>query len=444
MRVSVVGAGYVGLVSGACLAELGHTVVCVDLDATKVDRINRGDPPIHEEGLTDLLARNVPDRLTATTDLETAVLGTDITLIAVGTPFDGTRIDLGAVRGAARQIGRALASKPDYHTVAVKSTVVPGTTDSVVAPLLEQESGKRAGVDFGVGMNPEFLREGVAVEDFMNPDRIVIGSMDERGADTMAELYSVFTSAAIVRTNPRTAEMIKYASNALLATLISFSNEIGNLCASVGDVDVVDVMEGVHLDRRISPLLPDGTRVTPGLTAYLAAGCGFGGSCFPKDVRALIAHGEEAGRPMPLLQAVMRINEEQPSEVVRLLRGHLTSLADSRIAVLGLAFKPGTDDIRESPAIEIVRQLLEEDADVVAYDPVAAPHARAVLGDGLKIGETLPATLTDREAVVVVTGWAEFQQLPTLLAGFRPPPLVVDARRILDRTSVPRYAGIGR
>jgi UDPglucose 6-dehydrogenase len=418
--------------------------VCVDLDATKVDRINRGDPPIHEEGLTDLLARNVPDRLTATTDLETAVLGTDITLIAVGTPFDGTRIDLGAVRGAARQIGRALASKPDYHTVAVKSTVVPGTTDSVVAPLLEQESGKRAGVDFGVGMNPEFLREGVAVEDFMNPDRIVIGSMDERGADTMAELYSVFTSAAIVRTNPRTAEMIKYASNALLATLISFSNEIGNLCASVGDVDVVDVMEGVHLDRRISPLLPDGTRVTPGLTAYLAAGCGFGGSCFPKDVRALIAHGEEAGRPMPLLQAVMRINEEQPSEVVRLLRGHLTSLADSRIAVLGLAFKPGTDDIRESPAIEIVRQLLEEDADVVAYDPVAAPHARAVLGDGLKIGETLPATLTDREAVVVVTGWAEFQQLPTLLAGFRPPPLVVDARRILDRTSVPRYAGIGR
>ena len=303
MRISIIGTGYVGLVSGACFAEIGHDCVCVDLDPSKVERINRGETPIHENGLEPMLKRLVGKRLRATTDLRQAVLDSDITFIAVGTPFDGQRIDLTYIREAARQIGEALREKSSYHVVVVKSTVVPGTTDDVVRPVLEQASGKKAGADFGVGMNPEFLTEGVAVDDFMKPDRIVIGGIDERAIDALDRLYSVFRDVDVVRTDPGTAEMIKYTANSLLATLISFSNEIANLCAAQ-KVDVADVMKGVHLDRRFSPILAGGERVTPGLIADPWPGAGFGGSCFPKDVRALIAHGTSGGANMQLLSSV--------------------------------------------------------------------------------------------------------------------------------------------
>ena len=260
MKISIVGTGYVGLVSGACLAELGHQVVCVDVDPRKIDMILTKNPPIYERGLQELLDRNVPGRLTATTDLKKAVLESELSMIAVGTPFDGTVIDLKYIRNVAAEIGAVLRQKPGYHMVVVKSTVVPGTTTDVVTPILEEASGKKAGRDFGVGMNPEFLREGEAIEDFMNPDRIVLGGIDERSIDALNELYSVFPDADIVRTDPRTAEMIKYTANSLLATLISFSNEIANLCAAQ-KVDVAEVMKGVHLDRRFSPILAQGERV---------------------------------------------------------------------------------------------------------------------------------------------------------------------------------------
>ena len=266
MKVSVIGTGYVGLVSGACLAERGHEVTCVDIDADKVDRINRAISPIHERGLSELLGANIGKRLRATTDLRSAIGDTDISLLAVGTPFDGQQIDLSYVKEVSRQIGVALRARSGYHVVTVKSTVVPGTTDEVVRPILERESGKVAGADFGVGMNPEFLREGEAIEDFMNPDRIVLGGLDDRTHATMQELYSPFAGVDVLRTSNKTAEMIKYASNSLLATLISFSNEIANLCTEMGGVDVVDVLRGVHLYRRVSPLLPGGKRVRPGIT----------------------------------------------------------------------------------------------------------------------------------------------------------------------------------
>jgi len=224
MRISIIGTGYVGLVSGACFAEIGHDCVCVDLDPSKVERINRGEAPIHENGLDAMLARLVGKRLRATTDLKSAVLDSDITFIAVGTPFDGERIDLKFIREAARQIGVALREKPSYHVVVVKSTVVPGTTDDVVLPVLEEASGKRAGADFGVGMNPEFLTEGVAVDDFMKPDRIVLGGIDARSVDTQREVYAPFRGTPTLATNNKTAEMIKYVSNSVLATMISFSN----------------------------------------------------------------------------------------------------------------------------------------------------------------------------------------------------------------------------
>ena len=266
MDISVVGTGYVGLVSGVCLADKGHRVICVDLDEAKVAQINAGQSPIHEEGLDALLQRNIGSRLTATTDLASAVADSTLTIIAVGTPFDGSAIDTSYIEAASKEIGTALRDKKEFHTVVVKSTVVPGTTDDVVLPILEQASGKSAGKDFGVSMNPEFLREGAAIGDFMEPDRIVYGGTDERTLSIMDDLYSVFENVDKIRTTNKTAEMIKYTANSLLATLISFSSEMGNLCAGLGEIDIVDVMKGVHLDRRLSPILDNGDRVVPAIT----------------------------------------------------------------------------------------------------------------------------------------------------------------------------------
>ena len=444
MKVSVVGTGYVGLVSGVCLAEKGHQVTCVDIDQEKVDKINEAIPPIYERELEELLKKNVPGNLKATTDLPKAVLETELSLIAVGTPFDGNEIDLKYIKEVAHQIGQALRDKSGYHVVVVKSTVVPGTTDEVVRPILEQASGKKAGVDFGVGMNPEFLREGEAIQDFMFPDRIVLGGIDEKSINALEELYSVFEGVDKLRTNPKTAEMIKYTANSLLATMISFSNEIANLCTDLGGIDVVEVMKGVHLDKRLSPILPDGDRIMPSFTTYLEAGCGFGGSCFPKDVKALISHGKKAGRPMQLLDAVIQVNEHQPQQVLALLKKHFPSLKGVHVAVLGLAFKPGTDDMRESPAIPIVRELLAEKAIVKAYDPVAKHEAQKLFGNHqIVYCDDLVQTLDNVEVVVLLTRWQEFRHIPELLTHLDPQPLFIDGRRMLDKNSIARYDGIG-
>lgn len=444
MKVSVIGTGYVGLVSGTCLAEKGHDIVCVDIDQEKINMINQGISPIHEDGLDELLKKNVNKTLRASSDLVNSVLETDLSLIAVGTPFDGKEIDLTHIKEVSRQIGTVLRDKIEYHVVVVKSTVVPGTTDGVVLPILEEASGKKSGMDFGLGMNPEFLREGVAVQDFMFPDRVVLGGIDDRTINKLEELYSVFEDVDILKTNTRTAEMIKYTSNSLLATMISFSNEIGNLCTAIGGIDVVDVMKGVHLDKRLSPLMPDGNRIFPQLITYLEAGCGFGGSCFPKDVKALIAHGKKTGIPMSLLESVIGVNHEQPRQVVRLLEEHFVSFDDISVAVLGLAFKPGTDDIRESPAIPIIRELVDRGAEVKAFDPVAVENARKILGNGnITYCDNLKTTIMNVEAVVVLTRWDEFKTLPELLGQLDHQPLVVDGRRMLNKESVARYAGIG-
>jgi UDPglucose 6-dehydrogenase/GDP-mannose 6-dehydrogenase len=444
MKVVVVGTGYVGLVTGVCLAEKGHDVVCVDLDARKVEAINRGIPPIFERDLEPLLARNIGMRLRASTDLKTAICGADLSIIAVGTPFDGREIDLTYVRSAAAEIGAALRDRNGYHAVVVKSTVVPGTTDDVVRPILEGASGRKAGVDFGVGMNPEFFTEGEAVLDFMQPDRVVLGGMDTATIALLEELYVGFDGVPRVHTNNKTAEMIKYTSNSLLAAMISFSNEIGNLCAAIGDVDVVEVMRGVHLSRYLTATGSDGSRVSPGIVSFLAAGCGFGGSCLPKDVNALIAHGQRAGVPMDVLQAVIRVNERQAGRMLELLGRHFPSLDGVRVTVLGLAFRPDTNDMRESPAIPLIRALLAVGARVRAYDPAAMDEARKVLPDtGLALCENLEEAVAETQAVMLVTRWEEFRRLPALLAGLDRPPVVVDGRRLLDRASLARYEGIG-
>jgi UDPglucose 6-dehydrogenase len=434
VRVSVIGAGYVGLVTGACLAERGHDVVCVDTDERKVASIQAGRAIVHEPGLAELLARSVGKRLRATTDLRESVLATDASLLAVGTPLRDGAIDLRFIEAAAAGVGGALADKHGYHVVVVKSTVVPGTTDGVVAPILERVSGKRAGRDFGVGVNPEFLTEGQAVSDFMEPDRIVLGGADERTLEALERLYAVFPDARKQRTTNRTAEMIKYASNALLATMISFANEVANLSARVG-VDVVDVMRGVHSSRYLTP---NGSEQPAPIASFLEAGCGFGGSCLPKDVRALIATGRQAGRRLEVLEAVMAVNDRQPDETVGLVRKHFPSLAGVRVSVLGVAFKPGTDDTRESPALPVIERLQREGARVTVYDPVA----RAALA-GAAAADELEAAVDGADAIVVTTRWPQFEALPDLVARRDPQPLVVDGRRMLDKRAFARYEGIG-
>jgi UDPglucose 6-dehydrogenase/GDP-mannose 6-dehydrogenase len=441
MKVSIIGTGYVGLVTGACLSEKGHDVTCVDIDPARVAALNRAESPIYEVGLEDLLKRNVGKRLTATSDLASAVQQTDITLIAVGTPFNGKEIDLTFVLQAARQIGAALKSKSAYHVVVVKSTVVPGTTDSHVLPALEAASGKKAGQDFGVGMNPEFLSEGEAVNDFMFPDRIVLGGIDSKTIGVLEDLYKPFPDAPRLHTNTRTAELIKYASNALLANLISFSNELANLGTAIGGIDSAEVMRGVHLSQYFRNRNPEGL---PPITSFLKAGCGFGGSCLPKDVKALIAHGQRAGESMPLLESVIRTNEEQPKRLVRLLEKHWPDLAGVRVAVLGLAFKPGTSDVRESPTFPIMRELLERRAQVKAYDPVAIAEAQRAFGkDRVVYAPDLPSALADIDAVIVVTPWKEFEQVPAILRKREPQPVFVDGRRAFDKRALSRYEGIG-
>ena len=443
MRVSIFGAGYVGLVSGACFAELGHDVICVDLDPHRIEMIMSGQSPIHEPGLTELLQRHAGSKLLATTDGVAAVRDTELTLIAVGTPFDGNAIDLTAVESCAHTIGEALASKADYHTVVVKSTVVPGTTAGVVLPILERASGKRAGEQFGVGMNPEFLTEGEAVGDFMYPDRIVLGGIDTRSQDALAALYAPFTNVPMLRTNVSTAEMIKYTSNALLATLVSFSNEIANLGAAVGDIDIVDVMRGVHTSRYLTPDGPaDQTEPAP-ISSFLMAGCGFGGSCLPKDVSALVSHGRSHGEPMSVLSSVLDVNRQQPDRIFRLLGKHFPRLAGVRIAVLGLSFRPDTDDMRESPAIPIVERMLVEGAVVTAFDPAAGKSAAHLFGDRVTITPTVEEALANCDAVVVVTRWRQFENLAELLPAGAGSPIVVDGRRMLDKKQFDRYEGIG-
>jgi len=444
MKISVMGTGYVGMVSGACLAAKGHEVTCVDIDKEKIANINKAVPPIYEKGLDDLLKNHIGKNLIATDDLYNAVLDTELSLIAVGTPFDGEHIDLSYIKEVSRQIGEVLKEKKDYHVIVVKSTVVPGTSDEVVLPILESASGKKAGVDFGVGMNPEFLREGEAIDDFMNPDRIVLGGIDKKTHHVLREVYSPFKNVTIIETNNKTAEMIKYTSNSLLATMISFSNEIGNLCATLGNIDVTDVMRGVHLDKRLSPILDDGTRITPSFTTYIEAGCGFGGSCFPKDVKALIAYGKQSGEPMNLLSSVITVNKSQPQKILDLLGKHFSSFDKLKIGILGLAFKPETDDMRESPAIPIINELIARGAELKAYDPVAQHEADKIF-DSNKISycDDLSKTIDDTDAVLLLTRWDKFREVPEILARMNKKPIFIDGRRMLDKNAIENYEGIG-
>jgi UDPglucose 6-dehydrogenase len=429
--IGVVGTGYVGLVVGACLAENGNFVVCVDNDASKVDRLRRGEIPIYEPGLDEMVPRNVAEeRLRFTTDLGEAVRASEVIFIAVGTPQDEDgSADLTHVLDVAREIGRAMNG---YKIIVNKSTVPVGTAAKVrevVASLTQHP--------VAVVSNPEFLKEGTAVDDFLKPDRVVIGTDDPQVEAVMSKLYEPFvrTGKPILVMDQASAELTKYAANAMLATRISFMNEIANYCDRVG-ADVRQVRMGIGTDSRIG-------------SSFLFPGVGYGGSCFPKDVKALIGMGREAGLGLHVVEAVDRTNEAQKAVLVERVRAHLGGLAGKTIAVWGLAFKPRTDDMREAPAIAVIEGLLAEGATVHAYDPKAEEQARRVFGDRVALAARAYEAVTGADALVVVTEWNEFREPDfARIRALMRHPAVFDGRNIYNpkvlRDLGFHYEGIGR
>jgi UDPglucose 6-dehydrogenase len=429
-HLCVIGTGYVGLVTGTCFSDLGNQVVCLDVDSERIDKLNQGIMPIYEPGLEQLVEQNVrAGRLTFTTDFRTAISDAEFAFIAVGTPsgVDG-EADLQFVRAAAE----AIADTVDRPIVIVnKSTVPVGTGDWVADVINRRRSGKP--LDFAVVSNPEFLREGSAILDFMCPDRVVLGSMDRIAASKVAQLY-LSLRCPIMITDLRTAEMVKYASNAFLATRISFINEIASMCEELG-ADVREVSLGMGYDKRIG-------------SAFLDAGLGWGGSCFPKDVKALAHMAVLHGTHPQLLQAVMEINRNMRRRVVVRLRRELGTLNDKTVGILGLSFKPNTDDIREAPAFEVIHLLENEGAQIRAYDPQAMENT-AKVAPRLTLCETPYQVAEGADALVLATEWNEFKQLDfARIKELMHTPVIVDGRNQWDAAALRKmgfsYFGIGR
>jgi UDPglucose 6-dehydrogenase len=439
MRVTVIGSGYVGLVTGACLAEMGNDVVCLDVDEAKIALLRGGGVPIHEPGLAEMIQRNVgAGRITFTTDAPTAVAHGTLLFIGVGTPpaEDGSA-DLQHVLAVAQTIGRHMG---DYKVVVDKSTVPVGTSERVHAAIAAQLAQRNAKIDFAVVSNPEFLKEGAAVGDFMRPDRVVIGTDDARAIELMRAVYAPFTHNRdrLLVMDARSAELTKYAANAMLATRISFMNELSRLADKAG-ADIEMVRRGIGSDARIG-------------TQFLYAGPGYGGSCFPKDVRALIRTGDDFGVPLQLLKSVHEANERQKQVLVDKVTSRFgADLTGRRFALWGLAFKPETDDMREAPALVVIAELVERGAAVAAYDPVATDQARKLMpaSASLRYAGGSAETLDGADALIIVTDWKEFRS-PDFerIAKTLRQPVMFDGRNLYEPALVRsfgiEYHGIGR
>ncbi len=436
MNIGVIGTGYVGLVTGACFAEFGVQVVCADIDAEKIAQLERGEVPIYEPGLEELVQRNVQQgRLSFTTRTSEAVESSLVLIIAVATPSlpDGST-DLRAVESVAREIGRTM---DEYKVIVNKSTVPVGTAVRVRGWIAEELHRAGRSVEFSVASNPEFLREGAAIGDFMRPDRVVIGTDDSQATAILKSLYRplYLIEAPVLITNVVTAELTKYAANAFLATKISFINEFANLCESIG-ADVHDIARGIGLDRRIGP-------------KFLHAGPGFGGSCFPKDTRSIALFARERGNPLAIVDAVVDVNDRQQQRMVEKICAVLDGdVRGKQIGVLGLSFKPETDDTRDSPAIAIVRALQARGARVQAYDPQAMDAVRKELPELTLCSDAYEAC-RGAEALVIVTEWNQFRMLDLeRIKGLLARPVVVDLRNIYDpapmRAAGFEYVCVGR
>ncbi len=429
-NITVVGVGYVGLVTGTCFADLGNRVICLDIQEERIANLKKGIMPIYEPGLEEMVLRNVRQgRLSFTTSYEEGMKEAEFVFIAVGTPSDvDGEADLQYVRAAAESIAEVM----DHPLIIVNKSTVPVGTGDWVADIIKAK--QKVPIPFSVVSCPEFLREGSAISDFMNPDRIILGSLDREAANRVAELHLPLRTTIMV-TDLRTAEMIKYASNAFLATKISFINEIATICEALG-ADVKEVAAGMGYDKRIG-------------RHFLDAGLGWGGSCFPKDVKALAHMAHEKGRHPQLLRAVMDINADQRRDVIAKLKGVLGDLRGKTVGLLGLAFKPNTDDMRDAPSIEIAQMLLSKGAVVKGYDPVARAQAARMMPASVLLTETAYECAAGADAVIIVTEWNEFKQLDLATLKERmKQPVIIDARNIYEPAVMKEmgfiYRGIGR
>ena len=437
MKIAIVGTGYVGLVTGTCFAEMGVEVFCVDIDRQKIENLRNGVVPIYEPGLEEMVIRNYEvGRLHFTTDLTEVLDQVEIVFSAVGTPPDEDgSADLKYVLDVARTIGRAMNK---YLLVVTKSTVPVGTARRIRQTIADELDRRGVTIDFDIASNPEFLKEGAAVKDFMHPDRIVVGVESDRARRLMEKLYHPFmlNNFRIIYMDIPSAEMTKYAANAMLATRISFMNDMANLCEIIG-ADVNMVRKGIGSDTRIG-------------SSFLYAGCGYGGSCFPKDVKALISTASDHGYPMRILQAVEDVNEEQKTILFRKLSAHFGGdLQGRKVAMWGLAFKPETDDMREAPSLVLIDRLLEAGCQVMAYDPVAMPEARRRIGDRIAYAKNIYETVEGADVLMVVTEWKEFR-LPAWarIRSLMKTPLILDGRNIYNIAEIEEagftYHCIGR
>ncbi|MDR2139137.1 MAG: UDP-glucose/GDP-mannose dehydrogenase family protein [Tannerella sp.] len=421
MKIVIAGTGYVGLVTGTCFAEMGTEVYCVDIDHRKIENLKRGIIPIYEPGLEEMVIRNYEvGRLHFTTDLASVINEVEVLFSAVGTPPDEDgSADLRYVLDVARTVGQCMRN---YLLVVTKSTVPVGTAQKVRQTILDEQAKRGVSIDFDIASNPEFLKEGAAVKDFMHPDRIVVGIETQRAKTLMEKLYHPFmlNNFRIIYMDVPSAEMTKYAANAMLATRISFMNDMANLCEIIG-ADVNMVRKGIGADERIG-------------NSFLYAGCGYGGSCFPKDVKALIRTARMHHYPMRILQAVEDVNEDQKTLLFRKLRkAYDGDLNGKQIALWGLAFKPETDDMREAPALVLIEALLKAGCRVTVYDPVAIPEARRRIGDRIRYAKDIYEAVEGAEALLIVTEWKEFR-LPswTVVKERMKKLLLIDGRNIYD------------
>jgi UDPglucose 6-dehydrogenase len=437
--ISIFGLGPVGLVTAVCFAKKGHRVLGIDPDHHRLEKIRTTEPPFFEPRLAEYLKEVVGDGALSVTDDPLSNVQSDLAYITVGTPSnrDGS-IDLTYVENAATAIGQSLRDSGHYQLVVIRSTVTPGTARNLVKPVIERESGKTAGKEFGLCSNPEFLREGNAIQDAEFPDRIILGSEDPEATKKLEDFCKEFHSEhtpPIIRTTHENAELIKYANNAFLAMKVSFINIIANIAERVSGADVQAIAAGIGLDERV------GSR-------FLNAGLGWGGSCFLKDLRALLSYSRALGYDADLIEAVIRANEEQKQRAVELAKQALGSLRKKRIALLGLAFKPQTDDIREAVSIPIIRALLAEGATVVAYDPAAMQNARTIFRDRINYAKDQIECIDRADCCIIVTEWKQFRTIPpsTFIERMRQ-PIVIDGRRVYDADEFLRagiqFSGIG-
>lgn len=433
MRIAIIGTGYVGLVSGVCFASKGHSVTCFDNSLKSISLLKERKIPIYENGLNDLLLnskKNISFEVLNASN-EHILLNYDLILVAVGTPSTNGKADLSQIETVAIMLGRLIKQSNKFISIILRSTVPPGTTDTFFKKIIEKQSDKKFG-QFGLGMNPEFLREGNAVEDFLEADRIVMGYEDEATLNLLREMYDSWNCEKI-ELNSRSAEMMKYVNNTILATLISSVNEHANIAKEIGDIDFKKVMKGVYLDNRWSPFVDNQKKLFPKILDYLKPGPGYGGSCFPKDIMALSSLSKELSIPSKIIDAVIAVNEDQPKQLLKMLKKKINNLSNKNVLILGLSFKPDTDDVRESISLKIINLLYNKVSSLTAHDPIAIENTKKSIKSSIDISyvNNWETAVINADIIIIATNWSIYKSIDKLEISLSD-KIIFDTRSLLD------------